>query len=91
MGHAIYGSLLPDGRALITGSGRFDRQDCRIHRTRQNGESFVLGPRDLTGGAPPTHRIAPIDEQPRPGFLDVLYGAGGISRIHCVISATASG
>ena len=75
----IHGTLLPDGRVLVTGWGRFDRHDCRILRTRQNGESFLLDPRELTGGDPlatRTLQLHPLDEAPRPGMLDVLYCAG---------------
>lgn len=72
----IHATLLPDGEVLLTGWGRFDRQNCRIHRTRENGVSFVVDPRAVTGGADRTLSIRPIDESAEPGQLDVLYCAG---------------
>lgn len=75
----IHASLLTDGKVLINGWGRYDRQDCQFHRTRQNGESFILDPRDFTGGSPRTHYISPIHEAPREGTEDVLYCAGHVT------------
>jgi hypothetical protein len=75
----IHATLLPEGKALITGWSRFDFSDCRIHRTRQNGESFLIDPKDLDGGQPRTMFVKPIDEQARPGNLDVLYCAGNVT------------
>ena len=75
----IQATLLPDGKVFLTGWGRFDFNNCRIHRTRQNGESFVIDPRDLTGGGARTYFVKPIDEQQRAGTQDVLYCAGNVT------------
>lgn len=75
----IHATLLPDGEALVTGWGRFDFSNCQIHRTRQNGESYLIDPSILTGGNDRTLMITPLDEQPRPGTQDVLYCAGNLT------------
>ncbi len=75
----IHATLLPSGKAIVTGWGRFDMMNCRIHRTRQNGESFLIDPKDLTGGGGRTLFIQPLDEDARPGHLDVLYCAGNVT------------
>ena len=75
----IHATLLADGKALITGWGRFDMMNCAIHTTRQNGESFLIDPKDVTGGGARTLYINPIDENARPGQLDVLYCAGNVT------------
>ena len=75
----IHATLLSDGHVLITGWGRFDFSDCRIHRTRQNGESYIVSPDDFTGGADRTFFIQPINENARQGFMDVLYCAGNVT------------
>ncbi|HTL10890.1 MAG TPA: galactose oxidase early set domain-containing protein [Bdellovibrionota bacterium] len=75
----IHATLLGDGKALITGWGRFDFHDCRIHRTRQNGESFLIDPKVVTGGDARTLYLDPINEQARAGTTDVLYCAGNVT------------
>jgi hypothetical protein len=75
----IHATLLGDGKALLTGWGRFDFHDCRIHRTRQNGTSWLIDPASLTGGAPRTLYVEPLDEQAREHHLDVLYCAGNVT------------
>lgn len=75
----IHATLLPDGKALVTGWGRFDFSNCRIHRTRQNGQTFLIDPSQITGGGTKTLYLSPIDEQPREHTLDVLYCAGNVT------------
>jgi hypothetical protein len=75
----IHATLLMDGHVLVTGWGRFDFSDCRIHRTRQNGESYLISPDDFSDGQDRTFFIQPINENARPGFMDVLYCAGNVT------------
>ncbi len=73
---AIHANLLTSGKVLINGWGRYDRGNCRLHRTRQNGESYILDPKDFTGNVRTTYQIQPIPEAFRPGTEDVLYCSG---------------
>lgn len=74
----IHATALSDGRALITGWGRFAESNCKLHETRQNGESWILDPKQLSPGVNPTLIISPISEDPK-GLDDVLYCAGNVT------------
>ena len=68
----IHTTLLPDGKVLITGWGRKDKDKCQPGGTRKHGVSFILDPNNL----PKTSlEILPIDEQGDP-TTDVLYCSG---------------
>lgn len=69
----IHATLLADGKVLVTGWGRHDRDDCGAGGSRKNGVTFVLDPADLD--ATRSLNVQPIDEQPLQSS-DVLYCAG---------------
>lgn len=70
----IHATLLTDGRVLITGWSRRDKENCGMGGTRLNGTSFTIDPNNLpTSG---THYIQPIAEMQQAGTADVLYCAG---------------
>jgi hypothetical protein len=71
----IQGTLLADGKVLITGWSRAQEKWCGDHKGRQNGTSFMIDPAQLDVAGPRQIPIAPISENPKDP-RDVLYCAG---------------
>jgi hypothetical protein len=68
----MHANLLADGRVLITGWERRDRDTCGFRGTRRHGVSFLLDP--ATDLDAPTFHLQPLDERGRDE--DVLYCSG---------------
>lgn len=70
----IHATLLADGKVLVSGWGRRDRDNCGNFGTRKTGTSFVLDPNSLNNGG--TLNIQPLHEAQQSGTADVIYCAG---------------
>jgi len=68
----IHANLLANGKVLVTGWSRHDRESCVLGGTRRHGTTFVVDPDDLTASS---FGVTPIDEHGSPA-ADVLYCSG---------------